>query len=122
MQKRREDADSARHIQIESFTIIALIRFRWIRCAVVCYFSFVIFRLKDLLPSLEFDRFAFMAVAFQPKRTSLSSQPYIVFVACFIASIEQTVSMLKCTHELATQHQFTASIASNLTCEFFRLH
>lgn len=44
----------------------------------------------------------------------------IVFVAYFIASIEQTVSMLKCTW--TRKHQFTASIASNLTCEFFRLH
>lgn len=37
MQKMQTARDT---IQIESFTIIALIRFRWIRCAVVCYFSF----------------------------------------------------------------------------------
>lgn len=44
----------------------------------------------------------------------------IVIVAHFIASVEQTVSMLVCTW--TRKHQFTGSIASNLTCEFFRLH
>lgn len=54
-------------------------------------FCFWNFRLKDLLPSLEFDRFAFMPVAFQL---------IVVFVVYFITSIEWTVSMLKCIHEL----------------------
>lgn len=68
---------------------------------------------------LEFDRFGFSCQWLLNSINLLSFRAAVSLLLNYIlASIEQMISML---HEV-NKHRFTASIASNLTCAFFRLH